>query len=41
MIDQMRVDRSAPTLRELTLEKLRDAISQGFYRPGDRLIERT
>ncbi|CAB3715115.1 GntR family transcriptional regulator [Paraburkholderia rhynchosiae] len=41
MIEQMRVDRSAPTLRELTLEKLRDAISQGFYRPGDRLIERT
>jgi len=41
MMDQMRVDRSAPTLRELTLEKLRDAISQGFYRPGDRLIERT
>lgn len=41
MIEQMRVDRSAPTLRELTLEKLREAISQGFYRPGDRLIERT
>jgi DNA-binding GntR family transcriptional regulator len=41
MMDQMRVDRSAPTLRELTLEKLREAISQGFYRPGDRLIERT
>ena len=41
MTDQMRVDRSAPTLRELTLEKLRDAISQGIYHPGDRLIERT
>lgn len=41
MTELMRVDRSARTLRELTLEKLREAISQGFYRPGDRLIERT
>ena len=41
MMDEMRVDRSAPTLRELTLKKLRDAIGQGFYRPGNRLIERT
>lgn len=41
MSEQMRVDRSAPTLRELTLEKLRGAIAEGFYRPGDRLIERT
>ncbi|SAL65955.1 GntR family transcriptional regulator [Caballeronia humi] len=41
MTELMRVDRSAPTLRELTLEKLREAISTGFYRPGDRLVERT
>ena len=36
----MRVDRSAKTLRELALEKLRDAIVSLHFRPGDRLVER-
>lgn len=39
--ESLKVDRSAPTLRELTLEKLREAIFQGYFRPGDRLVERT
>lgn len=36
----MRVDRSAKTLRELTLEKMREAIVSLRFRPGDRLVER-
>lgn len=36
----MRVDRSGKTLRELTLDKLREAIVGQRYRPGDRLVER-
>jgi DNA-binding GntR family transcriptional regulator len=36
----MLVDRSAKTLRELTLDKLREAIANQRYRPGDRLVER-
>jgi len=38
---EMRVDRSARTLRELTLEKLRDAILDFRFQPGERLVERT
>ncbi|HEX4766151.1 MAG TPA: GntR family transcriptional regulator [Lichenihabitans sp.] len=37
----MRVDRSARTLRELALEKLRDAILDFQFKPGERLVERT
>jgi GntR family transcriptional regulator, trigonelline degradation regulator len=38
---EMRVDRSAKTLRELTLEKMRDAILEFRFQPGERLVERT
>jgi DNA-binding GntR family transcriptional regulator len=37
----MRVDRSAKTLRELALEKLRDAILDFRLKPGERLVERS
>lgn len=37
----LRVDRQTRTLRELTLEKLRDAILGRHFQPGDRLVERT
>lgn len=36
-----KVDRNAPTLRELTLGKLREAIFQGYFKPGSRLVERS
>lgn len=36
----LKVDRSAKTLRELSLEKMRDAIWNGHFKPGDRLVER-
>jgi DNA-binding GntR family transcriptional regulator len=36
----MRVERPTKTLRELTLDKVRDAIVNGYFRPGDRLVER-
>jgi len=36
----LKVDRSAKTLRELTLEKMREAIFSGFFAPGERLVER-
>ncbi len=39
--DDLRVDRSARTLRELTLKKLRDAILDLRFKPGERLVERT
>ena len=38
--DALRIDRSAKTLRELAVERLRDAILDGQFRPGDRLVER-
>jgi GntR family transcriptional regulator, trigonelline degradation regulator len=37
----LKIERTTKTLRELTLEKLRGAIVQGYFRPGDRLVERT
>jgi len=37
----LRVDRTAKTLRALTLEKLRSAILTQHFKPGARLIERT
>jgi DNA-binding GntR family transcriptional regulator len=36
----IRVERPTKTLRELTLDKVRDAILSGYFRPGDRLVER-
>ena len=38
---KMRIDRSAKTLRELALEKMRDGILNFRFRPGERLVERT
>lgn len=38
--DALRIDRSAKTLRELAVERLRDAILDGQFRPGERLVER-
>ena len=37
----LKVDRSAKTLRELTLEKMREAIWSGHFKPGERLVERS
>lgn len=36
----IKVDRSAKTLRELSLEKMRDAILNEHFKPGERLVER-
>ncbi len=36
----LKVDRSGKTLRELSLDKMREAIWAGHFRPGDRLVER-
>lgn len=38
--EAIRVERPSKTLRELTLDKVRDAITHGYFRPGDRLVER-
>ncbi|MCM2293968.1 GntR family transcriptional regulator [Allorhizobium sp. BGMRC 0089] len=35
-----RVERPSKTLRELALEKMREAIVGGHFQPGDRLVER-
>ncbi len=37
----LRIDRNQKTLRELTLTKMRDAIIGQYFRPGQRLVERT
>lgn len=39
--DALRVDRSAKTLRELTVERLRDAILNFQLKAGERLVERS
>ncbi|MBT2320827.1 hypothetical protein J7E62_00460 [Variovorax paradoxus] len=36
----LKVERSAKTLRELSLEKMRAAILGGHFKPGERLVER-
>lgn len=36
----MVVDRSSKTLRELALDKLREAIANQHFQPGERLVER-
>ncbi len=38
---ELKVARNPKTLRELTLEKLRDAILGFRFQPGERLVERT
>lgn len=38
--DALRIDRTAKTLRELAVERLRDAILDGQLLPGERLVER-
>jgi DNA-binding GntR family transcriptional regulator len=40
-MSDLKIDRTAKTLRELTLDKLRSAIVQGYFMPGARLVERT
>lgn len=37
----LKIDRSAKTLRELSLEKIRAAIQDGHFKPGERLVERS
>lgn len=37
----LKIDRTIKTLRELTLEKMRDAILNAYFKPGERLVERT
>ena len=39
-MEPLRVDRSAKTLRELTLDKMRAAIFSQRFKPGERLVER-
>ncbi|MCF1466136.1 GntR family transcriptional regulator [Agrobacterium vitis] len=40
MTETIKVERPTKTLRELALEKVRDAIISGYFKPGDRLVER-
>ncbi|TPI11610.1 GntR family transcriptional regulator [Mesorhizobium sp. B4-1-3] len=40
MADTLRIDRSAKTLRTLALERMRDAIMDFHFQPGERLVER-
>jgi len=37
----LKIERNAKTLRELALEKMRDAICSGHFKPGQRLVERS
>lgn len=39
-MSSLKVDRSAKTLRELTLQKMRTAILSSHFLPGERLVER-
>lgn len=40
-MQDLRVEKDAPTLRELTTRKLREAILSLRFRPGEHLVERT
>lgn len=40
MDSAIRIERPSKTLRELALEKVRDAIISGHFKPGARLVER-
>ena len=39
-LTELRVARDLPTLRDLTTEKLREAIMSQRFRPGEHLVER-
>ena len=39
-IGSLKVERTAKTLRMLTLEKMREAILGNYFKPGERLVER-
>ncbi len=39
-LETLRIERQPTTLRSLVANKLRDAIVEGVFRPGERLIER-
>ncbi|SFA95069.1 DNA-binding transcriptional regulator, GntR family [Collimonas sp. OK607] len=38
--NSIKIERTVKTLRELSLEKMREAIIDGYFQPGQRLIER-
>ncbi|WP_085315453.1 GntR family transcriptional regulator [Derxia lacustris] len=40
-VGSLKIDRSKKTLRELTLEKMRAAILDEYFKAGERLVERT
>ncbi len=40
-MSSLKIDKPPTTLRELALDKLRDAIIGGLFEPGQRLVERT
>lgn len=40
-VHPLKIERTAKTLRELTLEKMRAAILGGHFKPGERLVERS
>jgi len=40
-MDSLRIEQPPATLREVALERLRDAIIVGHFEPGERLVERT
>lgn len=40
-LDSLRIDTPPITLREMALERLRNAIISGLFSPGQRLVERT
>jgi GntR family transcriptional regulator, trigonelline degradation regulator len=40
-IDSLRITKAPATLREIALGRLRDAIIEGLFEPGHRLVERT
>ena len=35
-----KIEQQPTTLRDMVLERLRDAIIDGVFKPGDRLVER-
>ena len=39
-LSSLRVTRPQKTLRELTLDQMRNAIIDGHFKPGQRLVER-
>ena len=40
-LESLRIDTPPVTLREMALERLRNAIIAGLFSPGQRLVERT